>query len=63
MNYFYDGLSDRQVPAVAGADDGDRIGSKETQDLVRAYYLLGERPRRKLLDLAKSLNGSDLADS
>jgi hypothetical protein len=26
-------------------------------DLVRAYYLLGERPRRRLLDLAKSLNG------
>ena len=26
-------------------------------DLIRAYYQLGERPRRRLLDLAKSLNG------
>jgi hypothetical protein len=30
---------------------------KETLDLIRAYYQLGERPRRRLLDLAKSLNG------
>jgi hypothetical protein len=26
-------------------------------DLIKAYYQLGERPRRRLLDLAKSLNG------
>ena len=26
-------------------------------DLVRAYYQLDERPRRRLLDLAKSLHG------
>jgi hypothetical protein len=25
-------------------------------DLIRAYYQLGEHPRRRLLDLAKSLN-------
>ena len=31
---------------------------KETLDLVRAYYQLGERPRRRLLDLAKSLHGT-----
>jgi hypothetical protein len=29
----------------------------ETQDLIRAYYQLEEKPRRRLLDLAKSLNG------
>ena len=29
---------------------------KETLDLIRAYYQLGERPRRRLLDLAKSLH-------
>jgi hypothetical protein len=33
---------------------------KETLDLIRAYYLLGERPRRRLLDLAKSLNGGEM---
>jgi hypothetical protein len=26
-------------------------------DLIKAYYDLDERPRRRLLDLAKSLNG------
>ena len=36
---------------------------KETLDLVRAYYLLGERPRRRLLDLAKSLNGGEVAEA
>ena len=29
---------------------------KETLDLIQAYYRLSERPRRRLLDLAKSLN-------
>ena len=32
------------------------MARKETMDLIRAYYQLGERPRRRLLDLAKSLN-------
>lgn len=69
VNYFYDGLehtggrkpaaNDRLAvpmrPEVNG--DGEVLGRKETLDLVRAYYQLGERPRRRLLDLAKSLNG------
>ena len=29
---------------------------KETQDLIQAYYQLDEKPRRRLLDLAKSLH-------
>jgi hypothetical protein len=33
------------------------MASKETQDLIHAYYQLGERPRRRLLDLAKAMNG------
>ena len=36
---------------------GEMFARKETLDLIRAYYQLGERPRRRLLDLAKSLNG------
>jgi transcriptional regulator with XRE-family HTH domain len=39
--------------------DGEVLARKETLDLVRAYYQLGERPRRRLLDLAKSLNGDN----
>ncbi len=57
--YFYDGLSDH--PRMEDLTDrtdssGEMFARKETLDLIRAYYQLGERPRRKLLDLAKSLN-------
>ena len=62
VGYFYDGLSDTaqrehalgEGPGEAG---GEMLARKETLDLIRAYYQLGERPRRRLLDLAKSLNG------
>ena len=64
--YFYDGLEAARVRAEAANDGGERPGEevevlarKETLDLVRAYYQLGARPRRRLLDLAKSLNGGE----
>lgn len=56
--YFFDGLSeggDRVSPERS--EGGEMFARKETLDLIRAYYQLGERPRRRLLDLAKSLNG------
>jgi len=63
INYFYEGLE-----ADAGNDASDAVkrseqvlARKETLDLVRAYYKLGERPRRRLLDLAKSLDDNDAA--
>ena len=59
INYFYDGLSDRihhEMPHERAEAPGEMLARKETQDLIRAYYQLGERPRRRLLDLAKSLN-------
>jgi transcriptional regulator with XRE-family HTH domain len=60
VGYFYDGLSERSMKETnVEADGGEMFARKETLDLVRAYYLLGERPRRRLLDLAKSLNGSE----
>ena len=58
VGYFYDGLSDvRRETTGESAEGGEMFARKETLDLIRAYYLLGERPRRRLLDLAKSLNG------
>jgi transcriptional regulator with XRE-family HTH domain len=33
----------------------DVLSQRETLELIRAYYQLGERPRRRLLDLAKAL--------
>ena len=65
VGYFFDGLSDASKPRERDRNDSgpaELAGRKETLDLVRAYYQLGERPRRRLLDLAKSLNGdSDAA--
>jgi transcriptional regulator with XRE-family HTH domain len=64
VGYFYDGLSDQaRQDAAAEAEGGEMFARKETLDLVRAYYLLGERPRRRLLDLAKSLNGGEIAEA
>lgn len=67
VTYFYDGLDGAARAAPVANDtgpreDGEVLTRKETMDLVKAYYQLGERPRRRLLDLAKSLNGdSDAA--
>lgn len=58
INYFYDGLSDDTTDIAAVQNEGIEVFSrKETLDLIQAYYRLSERPRRRLLDLAKSLNG------
>ncbi len=58
VQYFYEGLSD-QDHFTAGNDPEilapDVLSKKETMDLVRAYYNMGEAPRKHLLDLAKSL--------
>jgi transcriptional regulator with XRE-family HTH domain len=58
VGYFYDGLSLGEARDTLGerAEGGEVLARKETLDLIRAYYQLGERPRRRLLDLAKSLN-------
>ena len=58
ISYFFEGLVDGHAPIPTREDGGGEVFTrKETRDLVRAYYQLGERPRRRLLDLAKSLNG------
>jgi hypothetical protein len=59
VGYFYDGLADigHHDSAPEEREGGEMFARKETLDLIRAYYQLGERPRRRLLDLAKSLNG------
>ena len=57
IQYFYEGLSKRP-DSVADAPEfiaPDVLSKKETMDLVRAYYSMGETPRKHFLDLAKSL--------
>ena len=57
ITYFYDGLIDTKTDIATPQNEGIEVFSrKETLDLIQAYYRLSERPRRRLLDLAKSLN-------
>ncbi len=62
IQYFYEGLSqtneqnlDEPNPEIIAPDV---LSKKETMDLVRAYYSMGEGPRKHLLDLAKSLEAN-----
>lgn len=57
VSYFYDGLSEvLERKEAAGTQSGEMFSRKETLDLIQAYYQLDEKPRRRLLDLAKSLH-------
>ncbi|MET0274207.1 MAG: helix-turn-helix transcriptional regulator [Phenylobacterium sp.] len=58
VSYFYEGLPapQREARVKDSETGGEMFARKETRDLIQAYYQLGERPRRRLLDLAKSLN-------
>ena len=54
--YFFDGLSAAR-PIEALEDSRELMDRPESRDLIRVYYQLDERPRRRLLDLARALNG------
>jgi len=58
VQYFFDGLDEQMGPGKPANDaerlESDVLSQKETLELVRAYYRLGERPRRRLLELAKA---------
>jgi len=56
VSYFYDGLAEALEQQSVRPERSDMFSRKETLDLIQAYYQLDERPRRRLLDLAKSLH-------
>jgi len=61
IEYFYEGLSERDKKFDGDPPEfiaPDILSKKETMDLVRAYYSMGEAPRKHLLDLAKSLEAA-----
>jgi transcriptional regulator with XRE-family HTH domain len=62
VQYFYEGLSHRDEIVGEGHLAADILSQKETVDLIRAYYRLGERPRKRLLELAKSLEPEEAAN-
>ncbi|KQR56331.1 helix-turn-helix domain-containing protein [Brevundimonas sp. Leaf168] len=59
--YFYDGLAEAMEADAPPPKGGEVFSRKETLDLIQAYYQLDERPRRRLLDLAKSLHAGEAA--
>lgn len=57
IGYFYMGLEgEKRAEIVADSLDPEILSQKETLDLVRAYYRIGQPSRRRLLDLAVSLD-------
>jgi transcriptional regulator with XRE-family HTH domain len=58
VSYFYEGLSPH-LPArdMNTLEPAEPMGRKETEDLVQAFYGMGEQPRQRLINLAKSLSG------
>ena len=58
VSYFFDGLAEAMERRETPPERSDMYSRKETIDLIQAYYQLGERPRRRLLDLAKSLHAT-----
>ena len=60
VSFFFEGLTNGKIEANGdGSVEAGVLQNKETMDLIRAYYGLDEGPRRRLLDLAKALSGSE----
>lgn len=63
MTFFFDGIAEpvANEPAPSPLLSNDILSQRETIDLIRAFYQLEERPRRRLLDLAKALQTPHVA--
>ena len=59
VSFFFEGLVGKIEANGDGSVEAGVLQNKETMDLIRAYYGLDEGPRRRLLDLAKALSGSE----
>lgn len=56
-DYFFQGLSRPQTPGGAESPlPSDVLSDPETLKLVRAYYKIPDRARKRLLDLANALS-------
>ncbi|MEM9705859.1 MAG: helix-turn-helix domain-containing protein [Pseudomonadota bacterium] len=64
--HFFEGIEEANGATVNGVNGSshhngapaDVFQNKDTIDLVRAFYNLGDEPRRRLLDLAKAMSGA-----
>ncbi len=60
VSYFFEGLDETPINGShehSTKAPADAFQSKETIDLVRAFYTLNDEPRRRLLDLARAMSG------
>jgi transcriptional regulator with XRE-family HTH domain len=55
--YFFEGLPSARRNDERPLDAEEMMQRAESIDLIRAFRQLDERPRQRLLDLAKALNG------
>ena len=58
VSYFYEGLG-QDSSIDKDPEPPEPHTGEETKDLIQAFYSLSERPRQRLLELAKSLNETD----
>lgn len=59
VSFFFEGLKEKNGEAKGEMLDADLLTDRETIELIRAYYGMEEGPRRRLLELTKSLSGED----
>ncbi len=62
ISYFYEGLGQESVFEKNPEQTEPQLG-KEAKDLIHAFYSLRERPRQRVLELAKSLNDPEPASA
>lgn len=55
VQYFYDGLFDAPAIVGNGSAECDALGSRESDDLLTAYYALTPSARQRLLSFIKAL--------
>ena len=55
VSYFYEGLG-QDAAVEKEPEPAEPRAAKDTKDLIQAFASLSERPRQRLLDMAKSLN-------
>lgn len=64
IGYFFEGFDDGASAAANDANGGvaGNLSEREMAELVKAYSTLGERSRKQLLKLAKTLENESGGD-
>lgn len=56
VSFFFEGLTEADVPQTQTYANGDILADKEALELIRSYYLIPETQRRRLFDLARAIS-------